>query len=212
MVRSEHFLSAESHISMKVKCAVVCEVGNSLQKELFEERTISYVIEWCETPSSRVPGIVYKDTAVLYDVEGRNVVHSHLQRSLDLYLCIPHPLLDPVLAEASQDLQRFYSQTFWANLKVFRCCQAPVLMHIFEIDARRLIFHVVFSLKSALYLSLVPGRRFLSEQTRDSGRPSRRTLLVLANRMFLQHCTAVRAWSVCCWRLRLGSFRKCILI
>lgn len=85
---------------------------------------MTYVSEWCETPSSRVPGIVYKDTAVLYDVGDQHVMHSHMNKNLNVYLCIPHTLLDPVLGDAVAELQRFYRQTFWANIKFFRCCQA----------------------------------------------------------------------------------------
>ncbi|CAE7264806.1 unnamed protein product [Symbiodinium sp. CCMP2592] len=39
---------------------------------------------------------------------------------------IPHPLLDPVLQTHTDRLEKFYAQTFWCNVEVFRCCQAAV--------------------------------------------------------------------------------------
>jgi hypothetical protein len=102
----------------------ISKVSHQLQQELREERTMTYVAEWCSTPSLRVPGIVYKDTAVLYDVGVSNITHNNDPTNLNIYLCIPHNLLDPVLQEATEALDTFYTQTFWANVDVFMCCQA----------------------------------------------------------------------------------------
>ena len=41
----------------------------------------------------------------------------------DIYVRIPHPLLDPVLASAEERLTHFYSTTFWCNAQVFQCQQ-----------------------------------------------------------------------------------------
>jgi hypothetical protein len=41
----------------------------------------------------------------------------------DIYVRIPHPLLDPVLASAEERLTHFYSTTFWRNAQVFQCQQ-----------------------------------------------------------------------------------------
>ena len=46
----------------------------------------------------------------------------------DCYIYIPHPLIDPVLAHVQARLQKFYSQTFWANNAVFECCLSAMAL------------------------------------------------------------------------------------
>ena len=103
-----------------------------MQRELLEERLISHAIEWCETPDVRVSGVAYNDVTVLYDVDGVTVSHRPSSAANNVYLHIPHPLLDPVLEDAVSALRRFFLQTFWANNAAFDCCQAEaaVCMHI----------------------------------------------------------------------------------
>jgi hypothetical protein len=68
---------------------------------------------------------VYKDTAVLYDVApGIALAITDKGPGNNIYVRIPHPLLDPVEDVAKQRLMKFYSETFWCNIEVFRCCQA----------------------------------------------------------------------------------------
>ena len=100
-------------------------VGLQLQRELLDEKLFSYILEWCETPSARRPGCCYADTCVLYDCEdGVTVRHVSMSSANNVYLRIPHPLLDPVLDDIQAVVLRFYKQTFWANLEPFLCCQA----------------------------------------------------------------------------------------
>ena len=100
-------------------------VGLQIQNELLGEKLIGYVIEWCETEAQMQPGCCYADTCVLYDAGPGSIV-SHVKKgpSNNVYVRIPHPLLDPVSQSNQERLQTFYSQTFWCNLEVFRCCQA----------------------------------------------------------------------------------------
>ncbi len=100
------------------------KVGLQLQKELLDERVITYIIEWCETPDERAPGVAYTDTCVLYDHEGQNAVHAKKGPSNNIYLRIPHSLMDPVEASHRDRLLTFISQTFWANSDAYACCQA----------------------------------------------------------------------------------------
>ena len=45
----------------------------------------------------------------------------------DCYVLVPNPLLDPVVKDNMVRLEKFYSQTFWANHSVFLlCCQAAL--------------------------------------------------------------------------------------
>lgn len=101
------------------------KVGIQLQRQLLEEKLYAYITEWCETPSPQAPGCVYTDACVLYG-SGPGDTVQFVQKSPDhnIYIRVAHPLLDPVLDEARQRLERFLSQTFWCNFKVYLCCQA----------------------------------------------------------------------------------------
>ena len=102
----------------------VSKAGVSLMKELLLPTTITYLIEWCESPDARKPGVAYDNVSVVYDRGGENVklVASHPDNSI--YLKIPYPLTDAVLESAGRDLASFISQTFWANREVYECMQA----------------------------------------------------------------------------------------
>jgi hypothetical protein len=95
---------------------------------LLEERSISYLIEWCETPDIRNAGVAYTDTSVLYDVGGIPVKLALKSPDHNLYLMVPRPLLDPVLEAAQDEVYEFYRQTFWANVEVFRCFQSAIAL------------------------------------------------------------------------------------
>ena len=76
-----------------------------------EDKIFSLVVEWCESPQTRTAGVAYKDQPVRWA----------LGRPEDnLYIHIPHPLLDPVQECAQSRLERFYTETFWLNNDVSR--------------------------------------------------------------------------------------------
>ncbi len=100
-----------------ITAQAISKVGLQIQRELFEERTISYLIEWCETPDVRSPGVAFSDTSVLYDSGGTIVRLAVKSPDNNLYLMVPRPLLDPVLDSARAELYEFYSQTFGQRWK-----------------------------------------------------------------------------------------------
>ena len=100
------------------------KIGLQIQKALLEERIISFVIEWCDTPHQAVPGVAYSDTCVTYDRGGNHVITANKSPRNNIYLRIPHPLLDPLQQDADQGLKIFITQTFWANCEVYLCFQA----------------------------------------------------------------------------------------
>ena len=104
------------------------KVGMQLQKALLEEKIISFIVEWCETPISRKAGVAYTDTCVMYDKDGEILQHVARSPDNDIYLRIPHPLLDPVLQSAEKAYFTFIAQTFWANLPVYECMQAAIAL------------------------------------------------------------------------------------
>ena len=101
------------------------KVGASIQRELLDDRLMTYVSRWCNTPNPQRPGCAYTDTCVLYDVsDGHHLTHVARSPSNNIYVRIPHPLCDPVLEHAQLELLTFYKQTFWCNQYVLECCQA----------------------------------------------------------------------------------------
>ncbi len=105
--------------------SALSRIGLQIQKEMLQERLVTYIIEWCETPDVRRPGCCYVDTCVLYDTAAdAPVVCAAKSPSNNVYVRVPHALLDPVLTTTVEEIRRFYSQTFWSNVAVFKCHQA----------------------------------------------------------------------------------------
>lgn len=102
----------------------ISKVGLAMQRELFQDYTISYLIKWCATHDIRVPGMAYADVSVLYDDGDKTIRLVPPSPDNNIYLSVAFPLVDPGLEDAKAELLVFYRQTFWANLKFFRCCQA----------------------------------------------------------------------------------------
>ena len=91
-----------------------------------KQHVVAFLGSRCQTPSSRRPGCAYLDTSVLYlDRDGIILQEADHSPSNNIYLRIPHALMDPVLDDAQQRLMRFFSSTFWCNIEVFQCQQAP---------------------------------------------------------------------------------------
>jgi hypothetical protein len=64
---------------------------------------------------------------VIY-LDHTDVVIQEAERSPsnDVYLRIPHALMDPVLDTAQKRLMKLFSTTFWCNIEVFQCQQAEL--------------------------------------------------------------------------------------
>ena len=116
-------LGAPSDSVNAVLADALSKVGLSMQRQLLEDKIFNLVVEWCDTPQTKRPGCSYKDCAVLYD-DSPDLPVRFVPCSPDnnIYLHIPFPLRDPVLAEASDRLDRFYSQTFWMQNEVTCLC------------------------------------------------------------------------------------------
>jgi hypothetical protein len=104
------------------------KLSHAIKFELMHTRVISLLVEWCETPDQRQPGVCYDDVCMVYDRRDadQSVMPVKKSASNDCYVYIPHCILDPVLQSHQDRLQRFYSQTFWCNHDVFQCCQAAL--------------------------------------------------------------------------------------
>lgn len=103
---------------------VITTVKKQIAREMTEEKLLHFMCEWCETPYEPHPSCCYDDAAILYDDE---LLPAHQIDRIKLdncYLRIPHCIKGTVPEAVTQRLQKFYSQTFWGNLQVFKCGQA----------------------------------------------------------------------------------------
>ncbi|CAE7445428.1 unnamed protein product [Symbiodinium sp. CCMP2592] len=97
-----------------------------IRTELMQTRMISLLVEWCETEDQRSSSVTYDDVCFVYDSPGSDSPIDVVKKSPanNCYVRIPHPLLDPVMENNLERLEKFYQQTFWCNLDVFKCFQA----------------------------------------------------------------------------------------
>ena len=117
------------------------QVSCAIRSELMHTRLISLLVEWCETPPRRESCVCYDDLCVAYGrTPGQSLTIIKKSPSNNCYLKIPHPLLDPVLQANMDRLQKFYRETFWCNIDVFRCCQAALALAKHGLNVDRCFF------------------------------------------------------------------------
>ena len=113
-------------LSLAAKAWKICY---ALKNELMHTKLISLLVEWCETPDRRERCVCYEDLCVRYDLDAQTAAAIVPKSSANnCYVKIPHCIKDPVLENNMARLQKFYSQTFWCNLQVFKCCQAAIAL------------------------------------------------------------------------------------
>lgn len=129
----------------KLMTRTLCKLSGQLQRALMSDTIFTYYTEWCDTPDPRVSGACFPDTAFLFDHDGQNVVHVTKAPERNVYLYIPHPLLDPVLPEAAARVRKFMKD---------RCFSRVATSHGNQ-TAIRLALRYVIELCQALLLSLI---------------------------------------------------------
>ena len=122
----ERAANEEAHGWTQQIAHALSKIGLQLQSALLDERKLlGYIIEWCDSPPQKTPGCCYIDCCVLYDVgPGEHLKFVPRGPDNNIFVRIPHKLLDPVLESAKQQLEAFFKTTFWENISVFVCCQA----------------------------------------------------------------------------------------
>ena len=109
--------------------AKVWKLSCAIRNELMYTKLISLLVEWCETPDKRERCVCYEDLCLRYDSDLLVPVTVVPKSSANnCYIKIPHAIKDPVLEANVLRLQKFYSQTFWCNAHVFKCCQAAIAL------------------------------------------------------------------------------------
>lgn len=102
----------------------IMAVKKQLSIELTQDKLLHYMCEWCDAPKTPAAGVCYEDCAITYEDELLPAVQVPREELQNCYLRIPHCLKGSVPRDVVERVEKFYSQTFWSNLKVFRCGQA----------------------------------------------------------------------------------------
>ncbi|CAJ1456297.1 unnamed protein product, partial [Effrenium voratum] len=99
-------------------------VKRQLTREITEDKLLHYMSEWCNTAKKQEASCCYEDCAIKYDDEllpAFQVPRADLE---NCYLRVPHCIKGTVPQHSVERLHKFYAQTFWCNVEVFKCCQA----------------------------------------------------------------------------------------
>ena len=103
---------------------MIVAVKKQFAREMTEDKLLSFMAEWCDASKTPQASCCYEDCAVRYDSENLPAVQVPRAELEPCYLRIPHCIKGIVPAPVLERLQKFYSQTFWGNISVFKCGQA----------------------------------------------------------------------------------------
>ena len=95
----------------------ISRIGRNLEVHLLGKQLMTHYCEWCSTPRPIFCGVAYEDVAFVYDCDATTPLRqtSSPADRKRIYIGIPHPLLDPVLKAAMDEVSEFYQQSFWGN-------------------------------------------------------------------------------------------------
>ena len=102
----------------------VLAVKKQLSYELTQDKLLHYMCEWCDTPKVVEGACCYEDCCIKYDFEESAAKQVQRAALTNCYLRIPHCLKGTIPQNVVDRLRKFYAQTFWGNIDVFKCGQA----------------------------------------------------------------------------------------
>ena len=107
-----------------VTAKAILVVKRQLTREITEDKLLHYMSEWCDTTKNPEPSCCYEDAAILYDEGVSPALQVDCDTLANCYLRIPHCIKGTIPQDVTARLLKFYRQTFWGNLAVFKCGQA----------------------------------------------------------------------------------------
>ena len=102
----------------------IMAVKKQLSYELTQDKLLHYMCEWCDAAKVVEAACCYEDCCVKYDVDmtpAKQVLRTALE---NCYLQVPHAIKGAIPQNVLERLRKFYAQTFWGNIAVFKCGQA----------------------------------------------------------------------------------------
>ena len=96
------------------------------QTSLLNDTLIKYYIAWCSLDVKRNGGFCTSDACFLFDVDGLNVVGKSATNNI--YVFLPHRILDPLSEAVKERVQRFWRTTYWGNAAAFEVFLASLTL------------------------------------------------------------------------------------
>eukprot|EP00435_Cladocopium_sp_Y103_P038419 s1353_g10.t1 len=109
---------------MILAAKTVLAVKKQISREITEDKLLHYMSEWCEQAKTPEPSCCYEDCAIAYDHAAQPAEQVLREALKNCYLRIPHQIKATVPEPVLERVKKFYRQTFWGNVAVFKCCQA----------------------------------------------------------------------------------------
>jgi len=125
----------------QAKAYSIFKVVDGMTKALVNGELIKYFVEWCSTEKKVSRGVCYNDCCVLFKEDGTmEFVDKH--SSQNIYLYVPHPLLDPYITTAADRVMKFYEQTFVDNGYALFCQFAGESLAVMGYNVERCMWTV----------------------------------------------------------------------
>lgn len=96
------------------------------QTSLLNDSLIKYYIAWCSLDIQPSGGFCTMDACFLFVPTGLKAVARNPAHNIYVYL--PHRMLDPVADEVKERLHRFWRTTYWGNLEAFEVFMASLTL------------------------------------------------------------------------------------
>ena len=96
---------------------------------MLQDHLIKYYVEWCGIDDPRKPGFCARDVCLLFD-EDRGLRQVQKTGSNNVYVFLPHRLLDPVSDDVKSRLSTFWKTTYWNNEAAFGCFMSALTLAI----------------------------------------------------------------------------------
>lgn len=96
------------------------------QTSLLNDSLIKYYIAWCSAECKRKGGLCTVDACFLFNDTGLyNVPKS---ASNNIYVFLPHKMLDPISDEVKARVERFWRTSYWGNAPAFDVFMASLTL------------------------------------------------------------------------------------
>lgn len=88
---------------------------------------IKYYIAWCSKDVQRQGGFSTIDGCFVFEESGR-LVTMQKRPEANVYVFLPHRILDPIPDHVKERVQTFWNTTYWGNGAAFEVCMASLTL------------------------------------------------------------------------------------
>ncbi|CAE7908725.1 unnamed protein product, partial [Symbiodinium necroappetens] len=94
-----------------------------LQTSLLNDTVIKYYVAWCSKDVQRQGGFCTLDGCFVFEQDGGLITVARNPEA-NVYIFIPHRMLDPIPEEVKHRVKVFWNTTYWGNGPAFEVCMA----------------------------------------------------------------------------------------